>query len=131
MGGEYDLTEAELAERLNAIASITKSEKNALLIVQNTPDVLTITSQRCIDNFAVFEKKFGTEAAIGLITRNPNILSVPTTGYGSAEIAGNETIAISYLINATRPVGKLLIALLLLALSKPFLAPYLEEILSK
>lgn len=124
-GGQYDLTEEELTKRFVALANLVKEDKVALQLVKNVPEALTVSSQRCADNFAVFEGKFGTEEAIGLITRNPLLLSVATTGYGSAEVAGKETIYLSYLINATRPVGKPLIFLLLLALTKPFIAPYL------
>jgi hypothetical protein len=125
VGGSYDLTEDTLGTRFNALASLVKDDKIALQIVKNVPDVLIISSERCSGNFAVFEGKFGFDGAVGLITRNPNILSVPTVGYGSAEIAGPETIALSYVINFTRPVGKVLIFLLLSALLKPLLAPYL------
>jgi hypothetical protein len=41
------------------------------------------------------------------------------SGYGSAETAGDETVFVSYLINVTRPIGKPLLALLLIALLKP------------
>eukprot|EP01038_Epipyxis_sp_PR26KG_P011984 gene11984-16042_t len=92
-GGSYDLTEELIVSRYNALADITKDELIALNIVQTAPYVLTITSNLCKDNFDVFSEKFGEDGALGLITRNPLILGVPTRGYGSAETAGKETIA--------------------------------------
>lgn len=122
----FDISDEVLASRFKALRNIVKDDKIALQIVKNVPDSLTISSQRCIDNFAVYEGKFGFEEAVGLITRNPNILSVPTSGYGSAEVAGKETIYMSYVIDATRPLGKPLLFLLFVLLAKPFIGPYLE-----
>ena len=120
----FDLSEELLESRFKALSKIVKDDTIALQIVKNVPDSLTISSQRCIDNFAVYQEKFGFEEAVGLITRNPNILSVPTSGYGSAEVAGKETIYMSYVIDITRPLGKPLIFLLFLLLAKPFVGPY-------
>ena len=41
------------------------------------------------------------------------------TGYGSCEVAGDDAVALSYVIAATRPIGGILLSLLLLALLKP------------
>lgn len=73
----------------------------------------------------MFEGKWGFDKAKGVVIRNPSLFNVPVTGYGSAETAAEETIVISYVINATRPIGKPLLYTLFLLLLKPFLAPYL------
>jgi hypothetical protein len=119
----FDVNEDVLASRFNALVSIVKDEEIALQIVQNVPDSLGVPSERCQGNFNVFKAKFGFEGAVGLITRNPNLLSIPTTGYGSAEVAGQDAVVLSYLINLTRPVGKPLIFILLALLLKPFVGP--------
>lgn len=59
--------------------------------------------------------------------RNPSLLSIRTTGYGSAEVSGDETVYVSYLIDFTRPIGKYLLIGLLLLLSKPFLVEVLQQ----
>jgi hypothetical protein len=74
---------------------------------------------------AVFEGKWGFEKAVGVVIRNPALFTVATTGYGSAEVAGDDAVVMSYVINATRPIGAPLLALLFIALLKPFLAPLL------
>ena len=40
-------------------------------------------------------------------------------GYGSCEVAGDDVVALSYVIAATRPAGGVLLTLLFLALLKP------------
>jgi hypothetical protein len=60
----------------------------------------------------VFETTYGFDGALGLVQRNPLILAIATTGYGSAEVAGPETIAASYLIALTRPLGAPLLVIL-------------------
>jgi hypothetical protein len=54
-------------------------------------------------------------------------LSVPVSGYGSAEVAGEDAVVLSYIIDITRPIGKPLLAILFLCLLKPFLAPFLFQ----
>lgn len=87
-------------------------------MIKNVPDALVLNPTLCKDNFAVYSEKYGEEKAIGLVTRNPFILSVPTTGYGSAETAGGETMVMSYIIAYTRPFGKIFLAALFIALGK-------------
>ena len=72
-----------------------------------------------------FEAKWGFEKAKGVLVRNPSLFAVPVSGYGSAEKAGDETVVMSYVINATRPIGKPLLLVLALLLLKPVVAPYL------
>ena len=40
-------------------------------------------------------------------------------GYGSCEVAGDDAVALSYVIAATRPAGGILLTLLFLAILKP------------
>lgn len=48
-------------------------------------------------------------------------LCIHVCNFNSAEVAGDETLYASYLIAATRPVGKPLLILLLSLVCKPFL----------
>ena len=45
----------------------------------------------------------------------------------SAEGAGSDTMTISYVVAATRPIGSILLALLFVALLKPAIGPALEQ----
>lgn len=47
------------------------------------------------------------------------IIFIHLLGYGSCEVAGDDAVALSYLIAATRPIGGILLTLLFLALLKP------------
>jgi len=57
-------------------------------------------------NYNIYVDKWGLEKATGVVTRNPLLFSVPPTGYGSAEGAGDETVFLSYVVDVTRPIGK-------------------------
>jgi hypothetical protein len=74
----------------------------------------------------VYQEKWGYDKALGVVTRNPALLCVPPQGYGSAATSGEETVVLSYIIDATRPLGKILLASLFLALLKPFVFQLLE-----
>jgi len=79
--------------------------------------------ERCTTNYKIYCDKWGKEKATATIIRNPNILQVPSIGYGSAEAAEDETIYVSYIVAATRPFGKPLLATLLFLLAyKPVIA---------
>eukprot|EP00597_Dinobryon_sp_UTEXLB2267_P016755 CAMPEP_0201092150 /NCGR_PEP_ID=MMETSP0812-20130820/707_1 /ASSEMBLY_ACC=CAM_ASM_000668 /TAXON_ID=98059 /ORGANISM="Dinobryon sp., Strain UTEXLB2267" /LENGTH=168 /DNA_ID=CAMNT_0047343553 /DNA_START=109 /DNA_END=615 /DNA_ORIENTATION=+ len=127
-GRGYDILPEELNLRFISLVEAVKSEEVALKIVSTVPEVLVIKPQLVKDNFAMFESKWGFEKTLGLVTRNPNILSVATRGYGSAEVAGDETLYASYLIAATRPIGKPLLLLLFGLLSKPFIQMLLDNL---
>jgi hypothetical protein len=120
------------------------SEENAFTAVNNSPDILDLDQNKAPKVFGklpriitsiflnyvlyiytldVYVKKWGIEKATGVVVRNPNILFIPASGYGSAETAGDETVVLSYIINFTRPIGKPLLLLLFIAVLKQFLAP--------
>jgi len=121
-GTSYDLDEKEVTFRYANLAAVL-GDDNAAAAVRNAPLVMTVTDQRVRDNFAVYEEKWGTLKAQATVVRNPNILQVPTRGYGSAETSDTETVVISYLVAFTRPFGKPLLATLFVLLAyKPILA---------
>ena len=64
------------------------------------------------DNWTVYRDKWGAEVAAATIVRNPNLLQVPTRGYGSAETSDKETLVMSYVVAFTRPIGAPLLAIL-------------------
>jgi hypothetical protein len=143
-----ELTDAALLEAFVQTANLFKGDKaSALLCYKNQPGLFIITARSTTarddsmpvgkygrltktgyqssittakECFTAYENKFGFEKAIGLVTRNPNLLAIRPTGYGSAEVAADETIYMSYLVDATRGRGQYLLgALALLLLCKP------------
>lgn len=111
-GKAFDVTDDEAAFRFAFLNSVIGDEDLTIQAINNAPLVLTISEGRVIDNFDVYKEIYGLEKATGLIVRNPLILQVPTRGYGSAETSGDETILMSYVVAATRPIGGPLLALL-------------------
>ena len=74
------------------------------------------TVKECFD---IYTDTYGFDEALGMVARNPNLLCVRPRGYGSAEAAGGDAMALSYLIDATRGKGQYPLAILaLLLLSK-------------
>ena len=74
------------------------------------------TIKECFD---IYTETYGFDEALGMVTRNPNLLCVRPRGYGSAEKAGGDAMALSYVIDATRGKGQYPLAILaLLLLSK-------------
>ena len=111
-GKAFDVTDDEAAFRFAFLNDIIGDEDLTIRAINNSPLVLTISEGRIIDNFEVYKEIYGLEKATGLIVRNPLILQVPTRGYGSAETSGDETIFMSYVVAATRPIGGPLLFLL-------------------
>mmetsp|Transcript_21777 Transcript_21777/g.36420 ORF Transcript_21777/g.36420 Transcript_21777/m.36420 type:complete len:224 (-) Transcript_21777:102-773(-) len=120
-GGTWDLDESAVAYYFYEMAKFTKSEEVVLEMMSVVPDIVTKNVERSKANFEIYTETYGFDEAIGLITRNPNILAVPTRGYGSAEVAKEDAMAMSYVIAFTRPLGAPLLALLFSALLTPFI----------
>lgn len=121
--GPYDLTDNDIAACFQAFARVIGDESTALQMVATYPDVLLVDAEKVRANLATYTGKWGEEKALGVVTRNPALLAIPTTGYGSAEVAGDDAVVLSYVIAYTRPIGGLLLGLLFAALaSKAFTA---------
>lgn len=116
------LTDTEIAVRYNILNDIYKQDEDAVLkSFKNAINILTFEeTEKYKQIFDIFEAKWDFEKAKGLLSRNPSLFNVPTSGYGSAEVAGEETMVLSYVIDVTRPLGKPLLAILFLLLLKPF-----------
>ncbi|CAM9951679.1 unnamed protein product [Ectocarpus sp. 13 AM-2016] len=54
-----------------------------------------------------------------MVTRNPNLLAVRPTGFGGAANAKSDTMQMSYVIAATRPLGPVLLFGLAFCLAIP------------
>jgi len=121
----YGITDSQLMSQYNELVNIFDNEEELLVVIKLLPNILIGDLNRVRANYNIYVDKWGIDKAKGVIFRNPALLSVPPTGYGSAEKAGDETVVLSYAIAATRPIGGLLLGALFLALSKPFIAQYI------
>ena len=115
----YKLDDGTLKKRYAALTkTLFGSDADALEICNIWPEILCVTEERTQDNMSIFVEKFGEEDAIGLAKRNPLLFGAAPYGYGSTSKAGADMIQMSYVIAATRPLGKPLLGFLLLALLK-------------
>lgn len=99
-------------------------EQDATKMVRATPQVLEFRRSYFAPIVEIFDDKFGVEATRGLLLRNPALLGIKPDGwgeegYGGAATAGPETIALSYVVAATRPLGNFGIVGLLGVMSIP------------
>jgi len=100
------IEDAELLQSFRNLAGLVSSDELALTMVTKAPAVLLLDPARVQANYNIYVDKWGLEKATGVVTRNPLLFSVPPTGYGSAEGAGDETVFLSYVVDVTRPIGK-------------------------
>jgi hypothetical protein len=95
--------------------------ENASKICKTELVVLEMNSLYFKGTFDCFVETFGEEGAIGMVRRNPGLLATSPVGFGSAATAGPETMALSYVVAATRPLGPYLLGLLFALLLTPTL----------
>lgn len=122
--GKFDLEDWELALQFQFVSKLMQSDDSALKIFKNAPTVFTVSEQRMTEVFDIYvNEKWGFEKARDVCIRNPNLLAVPVRGYGSAEVAGDDAVSMSYIIAFTRPIGTpLLVTLAFLLSYKPLIA---------
>jgi hypothetical protein len=78
-GSSRDLTDKEIAFAFSEISKFVKDDSTVLKMLKISPSLIANDLKRSADNFDVYEETFGFDGAIGLITRNPNILLVRLT----------------------------------------------------
>ncbi|CAM9586520.1 unnamed protein product [Hapterophycus canaliculatus] len=84
-------------------------EDNAVQMVKNSPMCMGYDGSVFQATFEAFSEVFGEEETKGMVTRNPNLLAVRPTGFGGACNAKSDTMQMSYVIAATRPLGPFLL----------------------
>jgi hypothetical protein len=113
----YAYPESTLMKNFAALTAAIKDEERAIAIVKVWPDIVVVDPKKVAANINTYATCFEFDQAVGMITRNPSLLAIAPTGYGSAEAAcekggGKDLMVMSYVISATRPIGKPLLALL-------------------
>lgn len=101
-----DITEAQAKKSFNILANLYGDER-ALGMVKAQPICLAFDTNNfaaCLDNWS---EVFGLEGAQAMVARNPGLLAVRPE---EAAKATDSTMAFSYIVALTRPVGPLLLA---------------------
>ena len=78
----------------------------SLEMVEILPQLLEMERSHFTPSYEIYCRKFGNDETDALLLRNPVLLGLKPDGYGGAEEAEGDTIALSYVIAATRPLGK-------------------------
>eukprot|EP00614_Pseudopedinella_elastica_P017175 CAMPEP_0172644380 /NCGR_PEP_ID=MMETSP1068-20121228/239181_1 /TAXON_ID=35684 /ORGANISM="Pseudopedinella elastica, Strain CCMP716" /LENGTH=211 /DNA_ID=CAMNT_0013458577 /DNA_START=46 /DNA_END=681 /DNA_ORIENTATION=+ len=128
-----DVPAVKLVETFSAIAALYGGDENALKMVQAVPNILTYDAPNLAPAKAGFMRAFaeptegGTppkyteQDVIDMVIRNPLLLGLRDSGFGGTENSGEDTMAASYVIAATRDQGGLLLGGLIFLLTVPVL----------
>ena len=88
-------------------------------MVKVWPRVLNCDYNNFSPVFDIYTEKFGKDESIAMLIRNPNLLGCSPDGPNSAQTAGDDTMALSYVVAFTRPLGPYLLGTLLGLLAFP------------
>ncbi|KAG7348424.1 hypothetical protein IV203_017129 [Nitzschia inconspicua] len=97
-----DITEKQAADAFNQIASLYGGER-AIEMVKIFPICLAFDKTQFKDSFAAWSGIFGEEETKEMVLRNPGLLAVRAA---EAAKASDQTMVFSYIVAATRPIGK-------------------------
>jgi len=127
------VSEKQLRSTFSALAKLYGGEENALKMVKAVPNILAYNSANfkpARDGFLrayVLPDEKGnpgkyTEQDVNeMVVRNPLLVGLRPSGFGGTENSGDDTMYISYVVAATRPLGPILLGGLALALLTPAL----------
>jgi hypothetical protein len=96
-----DMKKQKVAATFNGLAAVY-GEERAIEMVKISPFVLTFDPNFFAPTFAIWSEIFGEEAALDMVSRNPGLLAVQPKDAGKNT---DNTMAFSYIIAATRPIG--------------------------
>ncbi|KAJ1636290.1 hypothetical protein T492DRAFT_835377 [Pavlovales sp. CCMP2436] len=99
-------------------------EETAAGMVEAVPGALTFNPMNFAPTLEVFSEQFGSDAARGMIIRNPGLLVIPPSGPSGADKAPPIVLPVSYIVAATRPVGGLLLFVLFVLLGSGGAGPH-------
>lgn len=96
-----DMKQKEVAATFNAMAAVYGGER-ALEMVKTFPFCLSFDPKSFAPTFAIWSEIFGEEETKDMVSRNPGLLAIQAKDAG---INTDNTMAFSYIVAATRPLG--------------------------
>jgi len=96
-----DLTEIEIINNFSALAAVY-GEERSIEMVKIFPLSLSFDSKIFSETFEVWSEIYGKEEAMDMVSRNPGLLAVEPK---DAPSSTDQTMAFSYIIAVTRPIG--------------------------
>ena len=110
-----DITEQQAEATFNELAKLYGND-SALDMVKALPLVLAFDKQYFAASLKEWTEIFGEEESKGMVDRNPGLLAIRPT---EAARADDQTMAFSYVVSFTRPLGPVALPLLLVLLLTP------------
>ena len=111
----FDIDDARIRSSFTEIATLY-GEDNALDMVKALPNILAFDSNNFGPALDAFGEIFGEEEANAMVVRNPGLLAVSPK---NAATSTDQTMQFSYIVAATRPIGKAGLPAILALLSVP------------
>jgi len=96
-----DVSEQEVASTFNGLAAVY-GEERAIEMVKLFPVCMTFDSKAFAATFAIWKDIFGEEETKNMVSRNPGLLAVQPKDAGKNT---DNTMAFSYIVAFTRPIG--------------------------
>jgi hypothetical protein len=111
---KFACSKSQATQTFQELSKLYGGDDNALKIIQTQPLVLTFDSNNFKPCLEAWERQFGLEKARAMVLRNPGLLAVsPVLAREPAEA----TMALSYVIAATRPLPKIIAVAGILAIA--------------
>mmetsp|Transcript_8031 Transcript_8031/g.12294 ORF Transcript_8031/g.12294 Transcript_8031/m.12294 type:complete len:219 (-) Transcript_8031:70-726(-) len=98
-----DSTEKQVAATFNGLAAVY-GEERAIEMVKIFPICMSFDSKAFAATFAIWKDIYGEDETKDMVSRNPGLLAVQPKDAG---LNTDNTMAFSYIIAATRPIGLL------------------------
>merc|ERR1719384_1253235 len=118
----FDIQESQKRAAFSKLVELY-GESNALAMIKILPNALGFNYNNFGGALLAFSDIFGEEEAKAMVLRNPGLLAISPS---AAATSDDQTMQFSYIVSATRPIGKAGLPLLLALLSIPFLEQITE-----
>jgi len=96
-----DLSEEDIINNFSALA-VVYGEERSIEMVKIFPLCLSFDTKIFSETFQVWSEIYGEEEAKNMVSRNPGLLAVEPKDASSST---DQTMAFSYVVSATRPIG--------------------------
>lgn len=96
-----DRSEADVAATFNGLAAVY-GEERAIEMVKIFPTCMTFNKDAFAASFAIWSEVFGEDKAKDMVSRNPGLLAITSKDAGKNT---DNTMAFSYIVAVTRPLG--------------------------
>mmetsp|Transcript_74059 Transcript_74059/g.211442 ORF Transcript_74059/g.211442 Transcript_74059/m.211442 type:complete len:245 (+) Transcript_74059:49-783(+) len=116
-----EVEDEEIALAYSTLSELYGGDENVDAMVAANVGILSFDPSRFSETKAAFlkaftepkedgaEPKYTEDDVVAMVVRNPLLVGISADGYGGADQAGDDTMYMSYVVAATRPLGPVLL----------------------